>query len=32
MHLRFLAVLLLLPALAQAQMYRWTDDSGKVHY
>lgn len=32
MHLRFLALLLLLPAFAQAQMYRWIDDSGKVHY
>jgi glutaredoxin len=32
MHMRFLAALLLLPALAQAQMYRWVDDSGKVHY
>jgi glutaredoxin len=32
MHIRFLALLLLLPALAQAQMYRWIDDSGKVHY
>ena len=32
MHMRFLAPLLLLPALAQAQMYRWIDDSGKVHY
>ncbi len=32
MYTRFLAVLLLLPALAQAQMYRWLDDSGKVHY
>lgn len=29
---RFLAALLLLPALAQAQMYRWVDDGGKVHY
>ena len=24
--------MLLLPALAQAPMYRWIDDSGKVHY
>ena len=31
MRMRFLA-LLLLPALAQAQMYRWVDDKGKVHY
>jgi glutaredoxin len=23
---------LLLPALAQAQLYRWVDDTGKVHY
>ncbi|TAK65666.1 MAG: glutaredoxin family protein [Betaproteobacteria bacterium] len=32
MRMRFLASLLLLPVLAQAQMYRWVDDSGKVHY
>jgi glutaredoxin len=32
MQIRFLAALLLLPALAQAQLYRWVDDSGKVHY
>lgn len=32
MRIRFLAPLLLLPVLAQAQMYRWIDDSGKVHY
>jgi glutaredoxin len=32
MYLRFLGALLLLPALGQAQMYRWLDDSGKVHY
>ncbi|MBI5910788.1 MAG: glutaredoxin family protein [Betaproteobacteria bacterium] len=32
MRMRFLAPLLLLPVLAQAQMYRWVDDSGKVHY
>lgn len=32
MQMRLLAALLLLPALAQAQMYRWIDDSGKVHY
>jgi glutaredoxin len=32
MQMRFLALLLLLPAFAQAQMYRWTDASGKVHY
>lgn len=32
MRMRFFAPLLLLPVLAQAQMYRWVDDSGKVHY
>ena len=32
MRMRFLAPLLLLPVLAQAQMYRWVDDNGKVHY
>jgi glutaredoxin len=32
MRMRFLAPLLLLPVLAQAQTYRWVDDSGKVHY
>jgi glutaredoxin len=38
MRMRFLAPLLLLlpllplPLPAQAQMYRWVDDSGKVHY
>ncbi|MFH1044306.1 MAG: glutaredoxin family protein [Pseudomonadota bacterium] len=32
MRLRFLAPLLLLPVLAHAQMYRWVDDGGKVHY
>ncbi len=32
MRMRFLAPLLLLPVLAQAQMYRWVDDSGNVHY
>jgi glutaredoxin len=32
MHLRFLALFLLLPLLAQAQLYRWVDDAGKVHY
>jgi glutaredoxin len=32
MHRPFFAILLLLPALAQAQMYRWVDESGKVHY
>lgn len=32
MRMRFLAPLLLLPALAQAQMYRWVDDNGKIHY
>lgn len=37
MRMRFLAPFLLLPLLlfplfAQAQMYRWVDDNGKVHY
>lgn len=32
MRMRFLAPFLLLPVLAQAQMYRWVDDNGKVHY
>ncbi|MEK7439073.1 MAG: glutaredoxin family protein [Pseudomonadota bacterium] len=32
MYLRFLGLLLLLPVLANAQMYRWIDDDGKVHY
>ncbi len=33
MHIRFLAVLLALAALpAAAQMYRWIDKDGKVHY
>ena len=32
MRMRFLAPLLLLPVLAQAQMYRWVDDNGKVRY
>ncbi len=33
MRMRFLAsLLLLLPALAQAQLYRWVDDKGNVHY
>ena len=32
MRKRYLAALLLLPVLGQAQMYRWVDDSGKVHY
>jgi hypothetical protein len=32
MRMRFLAPLLLLPVLAQAQMYRWVDDNGKVHF
>lgn len=32
MRMRFLAPLLLLPMLAQAQTYRWIDDHGKVHY
>jgi glutaredoxin len=32
MRMRFLVALLLLPALAQAQLYRWVDDKGKVHY
>lgn len=31
MH-RLLLAFLLLPALVQAQLYRWIDDSGKVHY
>ena len=32
MRLRFLTLLLLLPLLAQAQLYRWVDADGKVHY
>lgn len=32
MRMPFLAVLLLLPALAQAQTYRWVDERGEVHY
>ena len=32
MRMRYLAPLLLFPVLAQAQMYRWVDDSGKGHY
>lgn len=32
MRTRYLALFLLLPLVAQAQMYRWVDDSGKVHY
>ena len=32
MRMRFLGPLLLLPLLAQAQMYRWVDDNGKVHF
>lgn len=32
MRMRYFAALLLFPALVQAQMYRWVDDSGKVHY
>ena len=32
MYMRYLGALLLLPALVQAQMYRWIDDGGKVHY
>ena len=32
MRMRFVAHLLLLPLLAQAQMYRWVDEDGKVHY
>ena len=32
MRLRYLAPLLLFPLLAQAQLYRWVDDQGKVHY
>lgn len=32
MRTRFLAPLLLVPLFAQAQMYRWVDNQGKVHY
>ncbi len=32
MRMQFVALLLLLPVLAQAQMYRWVDERGKVHY
>lgn len=32
MRMLLLVPLLLLPALAQAQMYRWVDSNGKVHY
>lgn len=32
MRMRFLAPLLLIPVLAQAQVYRWVDDKGQVHY
>lgn len=32
MRLQFLAALLLLPLIAQAQLYRWVDETGKVHY
>lgn len=32
MRLRYLAPLLLFPLLAHAQLYRWVDDQGKVHY
>jgi glutaredoxin len=32
MRVRFLGFLLLLPLLVQAQVYRWVDDNGKVHY
>lgn len=32
MRLRFLALFLLLPVLAQAQLYRWVDDKGNVHF
>ena len=32
MRLRFLGHLLLVPVLAQGQMYRWVDDKGTVHY
>ena len=32
MRMRFLFLVLLLPVLAQAQLYRWVDESGKVHY
>jgi hypothetical protein len=31
MRMQFVALLLLLPVLAQAQMYRWVDEGGKVH-
>ena len=32
MYRLILAAVLLLPVLAQAQLFRWIDDSGKVHY
>ena len=32
MRMRYLAALLLFPLFAQAQLYRWVDDQGKVHY
>ena len=30
--MRALLLLLMLPALASAQIYRWTDERGQVHY
>ena len=32
MRLQLLVLISLLPLIAQGQMYRWVDDSGKVHY
>lgn len=32
MRMSLLAALLLFPVVGQGQMYRWVDDSGKVHY
>ena len=32
MRMRVLVSLLLFPVLAQAQLYRWVDDQGKVHF
>lgn len=32
MRTRFVVLLLLLPVLAQAHIYRWVDDNGKVHF
>jgi glutaredoxin len=32
MRTRFLVPLLFLPILAQAQLYRWTDEAGNVHF